>query len=112
MKYYADVLRIDKTNAAARNGMAEVEQMIVNYHKSSRDQTRERLLGEIDEAWETKVDISSAFGIVGGNASGSQVDQSLERKMSAIVIDTINFEDETLEDVVSYLTIKSNFFNH
>ena len=107
MKYYADVLRIDKTNAAARNGMAEVEQMIVNYHKSSRDQTRERLLGEIDEAWETKVDISSAFGILGGNASGSQVDQSLERKMSAIVIDTINFEDETLEDVVSYLTIKS-----
>ncbi|MDC0048544.1 hypothetical protein OAL09_04305 [Verrucomicrobia bacterium] len=107
LKYYTDVLRIDKTNAAARRGMANVEQQIVNFHKSSRDHTRERLLGEIDEAWETKVEISSAFGIVGGNASGSQVDQSIERKMTAIVIDTINFEDETLEDVVDYLTIKS-----
>ena len=107
MKYYADVLRIDKTNTAARGGMADVEQQIVNYHKSSRDHTRERLLGEIDEAWETKVDISSAFGIVGGNASGIQAGQSIERKLSAIVIDTINFEDETLEDVVNYLTIKS-----
>ena len=106
-KYYADILRIDKTNAAARRGMAEVEQQIVNYHKSSRDQTREKLLGEIDEAWETKVDISTAFGIVGGNVSELQSDQSIERKLSAIVIDSINFEDETLEDVVEYLTIKS-----
>ncbi len=106
-KYYADVLRIDKTNAAARRGMAEVEQLIVNYHKSSRDQTREKLLGEIDEAWETRVDLSSAFGIVGGNASELQADQSIERKLSDIIIDSINFEDETLEDVVEYLTIKS-----
>ena len=107
LKYYADILRIDKTNTSARRGMEETEQQIVNYHKSSRDHTREKLLGEIDEAWENKADISAAFGIVGGNTSGSEVDESIERKMSAIVIESINFEDETLEDVVNYLTIKS-----
>lgn len=106
-KYYADVLRVDKTNTAARRGMAEVEQKIVNYHKSSRDHTREKLLNEIDSAWETKVDLSSSFGIVGGNVSGAQEGQSIDRKLSSIVIDSINFEDEMLEDVVNYLTVKS-----
>ena len=43
----------------------------------------------------------------GGNVSGAQDGQSIDRKLSSIVIDSINFEDEMLEDVVSYLTVKS-----
>ena len=106
MKYYADVLRIDRTNSAARRGMLEVENKIIDYHKSSRNMTRQRMLREIDSIWDSKVDLAVDFDAVGGNI-GSQNEQSLDRKLASIVVDNINFEDEALEDVVSYLNFKS-----
>ena len=106
MKYYTDVLRIDKTNTAARRGMLEVEDKIIKYQKSSRKMTRERMLREIDSAWESKSGVASGLESIGGN-SEIQGEQSLDRKLTSIVVDSINFEDETLEDVLSYLTFKS-----
>ena len=106
MKYYADVLRIDKTNSAARRGMLEVENKLIDYHKSSRNMTRQRMLREIDSIWESNVDLAVDLGAVGGNI-GAQNEQSLDRKLASIVVDNINFEDEALEDVVSYLNFKS-----
>ena len=68
MKYYADVLRIDRTNTAARRGMLEVENKIIAYHKSSRNLTRQRMLREIDSSWESSVEVVLPdSGPVGGN---------------------------------------------
>ncbi|MEC7638359.1 MAG: hypothetical protein VX848_05145, partial [Verrucomicrobiota bacterium] len=107
MKYYADVLRIDRTNTAARRGMLEVENKIIAYHKSSRNVTRQRMLREIDSSWESSVEVVLPdSGPVGGN-NATQNEQSLDRKLSSIIVDSINFEDESLEDIVSYLNFKS-----
>ena len=106
IKYYTDVLRIDKTNTAARRGMLDVEDQIIKYQKSSRDMTRERMLREIDSVWESNAGVASELRPIGGNG-GVQDGQSLDRKLTSIIVDSINFEDETLEDVLSYLTFKS-----
>ncbi|MCP4848864.1 MAG: hypothetical protein GY899_13055 [Verrucomicrobiaceae bacterium] len=108
LDYYARVLRVDRFNRAARRGMEAAEKQIVAYHRSSRDQTRGKMIREVDEAWETEVEISNSFGLTGGNATAlSSGEQSLEDKLKSIFIDTINFDDATLEDVIEYLTIKS-----
>ena len=107
MKYYADVLRIDRTNTAARRGMLEVENKIIAYHKSSRNVTRQRMLREIDSSWESSVEVVLPdSGPVGGN-NATQNEQSLDRKLSSIIVESINFEDESLEEIVSYLNFKS-----
>ena len=107
MKYYADVLRVDRTNTAARRGMLEVENKIIAYHKSSRNVTRQRMLREIDSSWESSVEVVLPdSGPVGGN-NATQNEQSLDRKLSSIIVDSINFEDESLEEIVSYLNFKS-----
>ena len=108
LDYYAKTLRIDRFNQAARRGMEAAEKQIVAYHRSSRDHTRAKMLREVDGAWETEVEISRNFGLPGGNASAiNPREQSVEDKLNSIVIDVINLDDATLDEVVEYLTIKS-----
>ena len=64
------------------------------------------MLREIDSIWDSNVDLAVDLDAVGGNI-GAHNEQSLDRKLASIVVDNINFEDEVLEDVVSYLNFKS-----
>ncbi len=104
--HYASVLRIDKYNTAARRGMEEVEHHILGYQKSARDHTRNRMLRQVEGAWESQVvEISDAFGI--GEDRGGAVPDTVEQKLYSTVIENVEFDDASLEDVVQYLTLKS-----
>ncbi len=108
LDYYARVLRLDRFNRAARRGMEVAEKQIVAYHRSSRDHTRQKMLREVDAAWETQVGLARNFDLPDANATAiAPGKQSVSDKLKSIVIDVINFDDSTLEDVVEYLTIKS-----
>ncbi len=108
LDYYASVLRVDRFNRAARRGMEGAEKQIVAHHRSSRDHTRGKMIREVDAAWETEVEITGIFGLPGGDDPGVNAgEKSVEDKLTSMIIDVINFDDATLDEVVEYLTIKS-----
>lgn len=108
LKHYAGVLRIDRYNMAARRGMQEAETAIMRYQRSARDQTRTRMLRKVDEQWETPVaaDLSGAFGLGDGEFLGAG-STSLEKKLSSIVLDVVQFDEAGLDEVVEYLVLRS-----
>ncbi|HEX2751354.1 MAG TPA: hypothetical protein VHM91_25315, partial [Verrucomicrobiales bacterium] len=52
---YNQVLAMDSTNTAARRGLEAVQKLITNYLKAARDETRLRMLNNVDRMWENKV---------------------------------------------------------
>lgn len=108
LDYFTQVLRIDGYNRAARRGMEAAEKQIVAYHRSSRDHTRQKAMREVDDIWETQVGVAANLALPDRNATAlTPGRQSVSDKLKSIVIDVVNFDDATLEDVVEYLTIKS-----
>ncbi|MFK7850676.1 MAG: von Willebrand factor type A domain-containing protein [Akkermansiaceae bacterium] len=54
-KAYQDTLRVDPYNAAARRGMEKIAATKSDYYRAAYDQTRAKLLMEVDKAWELPV---------------------------------------------------------
>ncbi len=104
--YYASALRIDRYNTAARRGMAEAEHAVIGYLKTARDHTRLRMLRKVDEVWETEIEISNAFGVGSGPQGGSDLD-SIDQKIQTMILERVEFDDATIEEVVDFLTAKS-----
>jgi general secretion pathway protein D len=108
--YYASALRIDKYNTAARRGMAEAERAVIGYLQAARDQTRIKMMRQVEEVWETEVEVSDAFGDgpQGGGPQGGVLDtETVEMKLYSTMLERVEFDDATLEEVIEYLTIKS-----
>ncbi len=51
---YGDVLRTDPYNSAARRGMESAERKRLEYFSAAADQTRAKMLAQVDEKWEDK----------------------------------------------------------
>ncbi len=108
-KQFHAVLRIDKTNTAARRNLEEVEIARQHYHIAARDHTRSRMLRQVDEMWETHVPIVSLGG------PGTDRPDDLEssgraynsEKLNRTIIPTIDFEEATVEEAIEFLRQKS-----
>ncbi len=103
LDHYTQVLRIDRTNAAARRGMAEAEAKVVAYLDSARDHTRLKLMREVDNAWETEVKLSGAFGLGGDDLIDSTPASDVTRKLREIIIDRIAFDGMALGEAVDLI---------
>jgi general secretion pathway protein D len=100
------VLRIDSTNSAARSGMENAERAISNYHLSSRDHTRAKMLRDVDEAWETGVPLNN-FSTTPAGTGESISGLSAAERLDRIIVPIVNFDASTLQEVVDFLTAKS-----
>jgi general secretion pathway protein D len=107
-KQYDSVLRLDRYNTAARRGQQEVEHARRQYHQSSRDHTRGRLLRQVDEAWETQVPLLTVGGRdqLGGD-SDSTGREYIARKLKETIIPNITFDEATVDEAIEYLRTKS-----
>jgi autotransporter-associated beta strand protein len=54
-KSFQEVLRVDPYNSAARRGMERAEQKRSEYFDAARDQTRAKMLNEVNRGWESAV---------------------------------------------------------
>ena len=101
---YAAILREDKTNEAARRGMAAADLRITDYHDSARDHYRSKALSAVDKQWELQVPLSQqAFDSV-IDLRGTSNSSAITERMRDIIIPKIDFTDETLGSVVEFLT--------
>lgn len=107
---YQQVLATDVTNTAARRGLERTQLLIQEHLKSSRDETRLRMLNAVDRTWETKVPSSAKLSRLpdpGSVPDALSPDSTVAGKLHSIIIPRISVADATMEEVVGYLRARS-----
>lgn len=112
LSVFADVLRVDRYNVAARRGMELVEQHKARYYDAARDHARSRALGEVQKGWEPDVppsaDMTAMFASsAGGGSANRGAREALEKKLHTLRVPKVEFTGASLEEVVEYLRVSS-----
>ncbi len=107
-KEFANALRLDKYNKAARRGMEVAEQAKAKYYEAARDQTRAQMLNAVNEGWESKVPAavleSNPQKIYGTTQDGTSY---YTVKMAKIIFPQVQFSGASIEEAIEFLRIKS-----
>ena len=103
------VLGIDRYNTAARANLEKIDRTIMTHLRTSRDQMRSELLRQVDEQWQVPVPNVSLLPAgsgdnLGGGQDGSQL---IIEKLRRITIPTIQFDQATVDEAITFLRIKS-----
>jgi len=94
---------IDPYNQAARRGQQRVHSERRDYYRAAYDETRSRLLTEVDRSWEIAPD---TFANRNTQVGSSSFERSIliQRKLRTIIIPRIDFENTTLEAAITQLS--------
>ncbi|QQL44514.1 Amuc_1098 family type IV pilus outer membrane protein [Sulfuriroseicoccus oceanibius] len=108
-KMFDQVLRIDKYNKAAQRFHEKIERFKIEYYSVARTRTRAEMLAEVDSEWEIKPALIDVPKLGGSEDDGGQTDGRLaiQRKLDRLIIPSVQFEDQTLREVVQFLRNKS-----
>lgn len=105
---YEDVLRLDPHNVAARRGMESVVQLRADYYRAAYDETRARMLGDVDGAWELRVrPLTTVPDALGPMDAGGDTRMLLSAKLSRLVVPVVDFEGTTIQEALDYLRAQS-----
>ncbi len=109
LKDYEKILNLDKYNIAARKGETEVNGLIDQYAVESYENTRSKLLTDVDSAWGLPI---HKFGVKGTeNFTPTKTDVRnvayITNKLNRIIIPRIEFKDATVREAVDFLKQKS-----
>lgn len=110
-KSFQDVLRIDSYNKAARRGMELVEHKRAEYFNTARDQTRAKMLNDVNKGWEDQVPVSlitNAADVYGGSPDASRY---YTEKMSKIIFPNVMFAGASVDEAIEFLRIKSRDYD-
>jgi general secretion pathway protein D len=109
LKRYQQVLAIDKYNAAAFRGMEQVEVGKQRYYESAYNETRSRMLWEVEKAWERpKRRFNEARVTDSGSAQEERRGTELMvARLNRIIVPRIDFRDATVRQAVSFLQQQS-----
>lgn len=105
-----EVLRIDRTNSAARRLMIRVDSEKNRYYQDARTHTRASMLRAVDATWESNVPIKNIGSIVGEAIEGerSRGKKAVGAKIKSIVIPKLKFVDATVDEAIEFLRIRSS----
>ncbi len=107
---FNNVLKIDSYNKAARRWLERCSQIKADYYRAAYDETRARLLSEVDKAWEIAVspnldDVSSIQ--TSGGFNNDDRSSYITEKLKNIIIPSVDFEDTSVEEAVDFLRMRS-----
>lgn len=110
IKRYEQVLNIDRYNIAARKGMEQVNNQKSTYYGNSYNETRSRMLWEVDQAWERPVKRyqggrSTSVGAI--NRSNVRGTEAIVAKLNRIIIPRIDLQDTTVREAIAFLQQRS-----
>lgn len=109
-KRYQQVLAIDKDNAAAFRGLEQIELSKQRYYDSAYNQTRARMLWQVEKAWElpkrrfTEPRVSA-------DVSGEEQKRGTElmvARLNSTIVDEVNLQDATVREAIAFLQRKSS----
>jgi general secretion pathway protein D len=110
IKRYEQVLNVDRYNIAARKGMEQVNLAKTQYYSSARNETRARMLWQVDEKWERPI---RKFQDGRSTANTTQVrvgtggTEAITAKLNRIIIPKLDLQDATVADAVELLKQRS-----
>lgn len=109
LKRYQQVLAIDKYNAAALRGMEQVEVGKQQYYDSAYNETRSRMLWQVDKAWERPkrkfAEARSTDSVaLQEERRGTEI---MISRLNRIIIPRVDFRDTTIRQAVSFLQQRS-----
>jgi len=110
MKRYEQVLNIDPYNTAARKGMEDVTNEKSSYYKNAYNETRSRMLWQVEERWERPVRNFQGNTSLGTSIQSNGAPRSTEAitaKLNRIIIPKINLEDVSVREAVEFLKQRS-----
>lgn len=109
LRRYESVLTIDPYNNAARKGMEAIRNSEIKYADEAYNETRSRLLWQVDKAWERPARKSKQGRST--ESTGRQQDirgtDQIIAKLNSIIIDKIDLSDSPISEAVEYLKQKS-----
>jgi general secretion pathway protein D len=109
---YEEVLRIDPTNTAARRGMEKLTTAQGDYFKSAYDQTRAKMLAEVDSQWEDQIPPFLAPIEVDPSAGSTDSDLvALKNKLERIIIPNFALDQASLADAIDLLRARTLEYN-
>ena len=108
-KRYQQVLQIDKYNAAAFRGLEQVELGKQRYYDSAYNETRARMLWQVEQAWERP-----KRRFVEARTTDSSAGQDERRgtelmmaRLNRVIIPKIDFRDATVRQAITFLQQQS-----
>jgi len=113
MQRYDQILAIDPTNAAAREGQIKVDEKRTEYANTAYEETRARQLWKVAKGWEQPV---RKYGPKGGTVisapSASSNTAAIQNKLNSIIIPKVEFKDATVREAIDFLKTKSRDLDH
>jgi len=109
LKSYEAVLQLDPYNSAARKGMEDINSSTIKYADEAYNETRSRLLWQVEKAWERpprKSKQGRSTESVGRQQDIRGTDQ-ITAKLNSIIIPKIDLNDSPVSEAVEYLKQKS-----
>lgn len=105
---FKNAIRIDPYNKAARRWLEKCSAIKSDYYRAAFDQTRARMLMEVDKAWELAVPPvnNDNNAIIDGPGEVSR-SVSIAAKLQQIVIPVVDFNNTTVEEAIDFLRIRS-----
>ena len=109
MGEFESVIRIDPYNTAARRWMERISNARSDYYRAAYDETRSRMLAEVDSAWELSVPpaLENDFNPI----NDRNVDRTgivyISNKLRNIIIPVVDFDATTVEEAIDFLRQRS-----
>lgn len=115
-KRYEQVLNLDPYNAAAREGMEQVNKQRTEYYGEAYNETRSRMLWLVERSWERPVRKirGASRGTDSATTPEDEDNSSKERiikKLNSITIKNIDLSGATIREAVDELKRKSREFD-
>lgn len=108
MMRYDQVLAIDPTNTAAREGQIQIDNVRTDFANKAYTETRGRMLWQLEDGWKQPI---RKFGIKGGTVIGTSQPSSstaaITNKLNNIIIPQVEFKDATVREAIDFLKRKS-----
>jgi general secretion pathway protein D len=108
-KRYRQVLAVDKYNAAAFRGMEQVELGKQRYYESAYNETRSRMLWQVEKSWERPhaQDVQEGAGqFVEPESTGAGTEKTIAM-LNRLVIPRVDLKDASLQTAVDFLRAQS-----
>ena len=108
MMRYDQILALDPTNTAAREGQIKVDLARTQYADKAYEETRARALWKVAKGWEQPLRKYGANrGTVISTPTSTTNTAAIQNKLNTIIIPKVEFKDATVREAIDFLKAKS-----
>ncbi|MEI8235261.1 MAG: Amuc_1098 family type IV pilus outer membrane protein [Verrucomicrobiota bacterium] len=105
---YNQILSVDPTNKAAREGLMKVDHARTEYADTAYEQTRTHALWKLTDAWQVPIPKYSANNSkVIASTQPSSSTAAIQSKLNSIIFPKVEFKDSTVREAINHLIVRS-----